>query len=41
MKWTAQFRNGFVDRANSYTASQLVWIHDGSAWDVVAVREAE
>lgn len=33
-----QLRNGFVDRQHRYTAKQLVWIHDGSAGDVVAVR---
>lgn len=32
-----QFRNGFIDRTG-YTASQLVWVHDGGSWDVVAVR---
>ena len=37
-KYEVQFRNGFVDRTG-YTASQLVWIHDGSSWDVVAVRD--
>ena len=41
MKYQVQFRNGFVDRANAYTASQLVWIHDGSPFDVIAVKEAD
>ena len=36
-KYEVQFRNGFVDRTG-YTASQLVWIHDGSSWDIVAVK---
>jgi len=33
-----QLRNGWCDLANRYTASQLVWIHDGGSGDVVAVR---
>ena len=41
MKYQVQFRSGFIDRANTYTANQLVWIHDGSPFDVVAVKEAE
>lgn len=36
-----QFRNGFVDEKHSYTAAQLRWTHDGSDWDVIAVREAK
>lgn len=38
------FRGGFWDRQHTYTAQQLVWIHDPerpSAWDVLAVREAD
>lgn len=38
-RYEIQFRNGYVDRKASYTAAQLVWIHDGGPWDVVAVRE--
>ena len=38
-RYQVQFRNGYVDRSNSYTASQLVWIHTGSEFDVVAVRK--
>lgn len=34
------FRNGFVDWKTTYRADQLVWVHDGSSWDVVAVCEA-
>ena len=34
-----QFRNGYVPPDSTYTANQLVWIHDGSSWDVVAVKE--
>lgn len=41
MKYQVQFRNGFIDRANTYTASQLVWIHNGNPFDVIAVKEAE
>jgi hypothetical protein len=37
-RYTVQFRSGWIDRANTYTASQLVWIHDGSSWDVVAIK---
>lgn len=28
----------FID-ATGYTASQLVWVHTGGSWDVLAVRE--
>jgi hypothetical protein len=35
------FRNGFVDWKTSYTAGQMNWIHDGGAWDIIAVRDAE
>ena len=31
-RYEVQFRNG-------YTAAELRWIHDGSDWDVVAIRE--
>ncbi len=41
MKYQVQFRCGYVDRSNVYTARQLVWIHDGSPFDVVAVKEAD
>jgi hypothetical protein len=34
-----QLRNGWCDLTNRYTASQLVWLHDGSSGDVVAVRK--
>ena len=44
-QYTVQFRTnvegmGYVDRARTYTASQLVWVHSDppSAWDVVAVK---
>jgi hypothetical protein len=39
-EYEIQFRSGWIDRARTYTARQLVWKHDGSAWDVVAVRRA-
>lgn len=39
-KYHVQFRNGYVDEKHTYEAPQLVWIHDGGTWDVVAVREA-
>jgi hypothetical protein len=35
------FRNGFVDWKNAYRADQLVWVHDGSSWDVVAVLDQD
>lgn len=38
-RYEIQFRNGYVDRKHSYTAEQLVWLHDGGPFDVVAVRE--
>jgi len=34
------FRNGFVDWKTSYTASQMIWIHSGSSWDIIAVKDA-
>lgn len=39
-RYYIQLRQGFVDERNSYTRDQLVWIWDGSAGDVVAIREA-
>ena len=37
-----QFRkNGYIDWKHTYTADQLRWTHDGSDWDVLAVREAD
>lgn len=43
-EYHVQFRSGFCDFQNRYTARQLVWIHDfstnpqGSGGDVVAIR---
>lgn len=37
-QYHVQYRNGYVDRW-TYTAAQLVWLHAGHDWDVVAVRE--
>jgi hypothetical protein len=37
-KYHVQFRNGFIDWRTAYSAEQLVWKHDGSSWDVVAVQ---
>lgn len=34
-----QFRNGYVDDKHSYSADQLRWVHNGSDWDVVAIRD--
>lgn len=39
-EYQVQFRSGWVDQKNTYTAKQLSWVHDGSSWDVVAVRHA-
>jgi len=39
-RYFVQFRCGYVDRKHSFTASQLVWIHEGHGWDVVAVKDA-
>lgn len=39
VRYQVQFRNGFIDQNNTYTAGQLRWKHDGSDWDVVAVRK--
>ena len=41
-KYEVQFRRlndtPFID-STGYTAGQLVWVHTGESWDVVAVRE--
>lgn len=37
-EYTVQFRNGYVDDKHKYTAKQLVWIHDGGPFDIVAVK---
>lgn len=39
-EYTVMFRNGFIDLRTAYRADQLDWVHSGSGWDVVAVREA-
>lgn len=39
-EYTVMFRNGFVDWKTSYTASQMIWIHSGSSWDIIAVKDA-
>jgi len=38
-EYFVMFRNGFVDWKNAYRADQLVWVHDGGSWDVIAVCE--
>lgn len=38
-EYTVMFRNGFIDWRTPYTRDQLVWTHDGSGWDVLAVKE--
>lgn len=40
-RYFIQLRMGFADRRVSYTAEQLVWQHDGSSGDVVAVMLTE
>lgn len=39
-KYQVQFRTGYVDDKHEYTAGQMIWKHDGSSWDVIAVRKA-
>ena len=39
-KWWVQLRNGMVDSA-PWPADRTRWVHDGSEFDVVAVRRAE
>jgi hypothetical protein len=39
-RYYIQLRNGFADMNNAYTASQLRWIWEGHAGDVVAVMNA-
>lgn len=31
----------FIDWHRTYTRDQLVWVHDGGSFDVLAVKEAE
>jgi len=40
-KYEIQFRSGFVDRKNAYTAPQIRWLHRDPpcSFDVVAVRK--
>lgn len=38
-RYFIQLRMGFADKRTSYTADQLVWKHDGSPGDIVAVKE--
>lgn len=35
-----QLRMGFWSEKYSYTSSQLRWVHDGSAGDIIAVKRA-
>jgi len=37
-QWHIQLRNGFCDEQHSYVANQIIWKHDGSSGDVVAVK---
>tara|TARA_R110000868_G_scaffold216314_1_gene466418 strand:+ start:86 stop:295 length:210 start_codon:yes stop_codon:yes gene_type:complete len=30
----------FIDWKTTYTRDQLVWVHDGGSFDVIAVKEA-
>jgi hypothetical protein len=39
-KLHVQFRCGWVDERNEYTAGQLDWSDRGHGWDVVAVKRA-
>jgi hypothetical protein len=38
-KYMVQFRNGWIDEGHEYTAAQMVWVHEGRDWDIVAVKE--
>lgn len=38
-KYEVQFRNGYIDRKNTYGPEHLRWTHDGTPFDVVAVRK--
>ena len=38
-KYWVQFRNGWCDLHGPYPAKGPRWIHDGSEWDIVAVRK--
>lgn len=35
-----QFRCGWVDERNEYTAAQIRWTDTGDDWDAVAVKRA-
>jgi len=39
-KLTVQFRGGYIDERNTYTAKQLRWSDTGDDWDIVGVRRA-
>lgn len=37
-KWWVQFRNGQIDHIAPWPTKGPRWVHDGSEWDVVAVK---
>lgn len=37
-EYHVQFRNGLVDEDHKRTPGSMNWIHNGGAWDIVAVR---
>ena len=37
-EWFVQSRNGLVWEERAYAPDQLVWLHTGSDWDIVAVK---
>lgn len=39
-KLQVQFRCGYVDDRNTYTAKQLRWTDTGDSYDIIAVRRA-
>jgi hypothetical protein len=39
-KYFVQYRCGWVDWHGPYQVRGVRWVHDGSAWDIVAVRKA-
>lgn len=38
MAFRRKGQDPFIDWNNTYKASDLVWVHDGGSWDVVAVK---
>lgn len=40
-KWWVQLRTGWVDELGPWPSQGPRWVHDGSEFDVIAVKQAE